>query len=234
MRIANNVEMLEIKNENGTLYPVLLWDENDVILIDTGLPGQLDLITAAISQTGLSLEKITKVIITHGDMDHIGCAKQLRELGAALMAYENETPYIQGDKPSPKLVKMEERLNELSDNERRFYERIKTGAPHFYVHIDRVLKDDEVLPFCGGIRIISTPGHTPGHIALLLQHANLLVAGDAANIMDGELVGANPQHTVDMDMAEQSFEKLKSHEPDAIVCYHGGLYENIDTKTGSL
>jgi len=222
MRLSDNVEMLEITNDGGTLYPILLWDDTDVILIDTGLPGQLELIRAAAEMTGISSGRITKVILTHHDMDHIGCAKLLRESGAEIWAHELEAPYIQGDELSPKLVKMEERFQELSDGERAFLERVKAGAPMFHVHVDRKLRDSETLPCCGGIKIIHTPGHTPGHIALRLLASDILVAGDAANIADGNLTGANPQHTLDMEQAEQSFEKIRAMEARMTVCYHGG------------
>lgn len=225
MRIANNVEMLEITSGQGTLYPVLIWDDSDVILIDTGLPGQLELIRAAVKKAGFSIEQITKVILTHHDMDHVGCAKLLSELGIEMMAHEQEAPYIQGDEPSPKLVNMEKHINELSEGERAFYERIKAGAPNFYVHVDRLLRDGEMLPFCGGIEVIHTPGHTPGHISLLLRESNILVTGDAANILEGVLTDANPDHTLDIQEAEKSFEKMKSHISGLVICYHGGRSE---------
>ena len=222
MRLSDNVEMLEITNEGGTIYPVLLWDDANIILIDTGLPGQLELIRDAVEKAGVSFEGITTVILTHHDMDHIGSAKLLRESGAEIWAHELEAPYIQGDELSPKLVKMEERFQELSDGERAFLERVKAGAPMFHVHVDRKLKDGETLPCCGGIEIIHMPGHTPGHIALRLLASDILVAGDAANIVDRKLTGANPQHTLDMEQAEQSFEKIRALGARMTVCYHGG------------
>jgi len=36
----------------------------------------------------------------------------------------------------------------------------------FTVNVDKTLEDGEELPFCGGITVIHTPGHTPGHICL--------------------------------------------------------------------
>lgn len=226
MRIAENVEMLEIGNGQGTIYPVLTWDDEDVILIDTGLPGQLDLFGEALGKVGFTVEQITKVILTHHDMDHIGNAKIIGGFGAKIMAYERETPYIEGTEPSPKLVRMEERLDELTEGERAFYERIKTAAPNFHVHVDNILKDNEMLPYCGGIKIIHTPGHTPGHMALHLCASNILIVGDAANIADNTLTGPNPQHTLDMPTALESYEKLKSINSSAIVCYHGGIVKN--------
>ena len=156
MKIANNVEMLEIEGERGVLYPVLIWDDDHLVLVDTALPGQTELLKEAISKAGFSLEKITNVIITHQDMDHIGSAKTLAELGAEILAHETETPYIQGDETSLRITDMEKHLNKLNDGEHAFYERMKKGAPYFYVHVDRLLSDKETLDICGGIRVLHT------------------------------------------------------------------------------
>lgn len=222
MRLTDNVEMLEIKGERGMLYPVLTWDDNELVLIDTALPGQTELLREAVVNAGFSLEKITRVILTHQDMDHIGSAKTLSETGVEILAHELEAPYIQGDQTSVRIADMEKRMSELNDGERAFYERVKKGAPYFYVHVDKLLKDNETLDFCGGVKIIHTPGHMPGHIALLLKESNTLLAGDAANIADGVLIGADPYFTQNIQEAQKSFEKMMSNKPDAVICYHGG------------
>jgi glyoxylase-like metal-dependent hydrolase (beta-lactamase superfamily II) len=224
MRITNNAEMLEINSERGALYPVLLWDSNEVILIDTALPGQTELLREVIRQVGFALEQITKVILTHQDMDHIGSAKILAGFGAEILAHEKETPYIQGDRTSIRLVEMEKHLSEMDEDGLAFYERMKAGATLFTVPVNRVLKDGELLDFCGGIQVIHTPGHMPGHIALLLNECNTVIAGDAANIFNGVLTGADPNFTLDMPQAEVSFQKMMALNPDSVICYHGGLY----------
>lgn len=224
MRVADNVEILEIENERGTLNPVLTWDNDELILIDTGLPGQIELFREAVKQAGFDLEKITKVILTHQDMDHIGCAKVLSDLGAEILAHEAEIPFLQGDATPVRIARMEARLEELNEEERANYEQTKANAPLFYVHVDRQLKDNEDLPFCGGIKVIHTPGHMPGHIVLLLKKSNIMVVGDAANLIDGKLTGANPVYTSDMEGADLSFKKMMEFNPDYVACYHGGLY----------
>ena len=224
MKIAKNVDMLEIKSERGTLYPVLIFSDNELVLIDAGLPSQTDALREEVKNAGYSLEDITKVILTHQDLDHVGSAKTLANMGAEILAHELEAPYIQGDKISIRLSDMESRFDKLDAGERAFYERAKMAAPHFYVHIDKQLKDAERLDFCGGIKVLHTPGHIPGHIALLLEESNIIVAGDAANISAGKLIGADPHFTKDMKQAEVSFEKILSAGAAAIVCYHGGLH----------
>jgi len=223
MKIARNVEMLEISGPHGKFYPVLVWDNHNTVLFDTGLPGQLELIRTAVEKTGITFEGISEIILTHHDIDHIGCARKFMEIGAKIMAHEKEIPYIQGEVKSPKLIKMEEQLNEMSSEEKAFYFRLREGSSNLYVSVDKGLKDKDVLPYCGGIEVIYTPGHTPGHISLLLKESNVLITGDAANASESKMTIPNPEHSLDMSKAMKSFEKLKRLNPDFVICYHGGL-----------
>ena len=221
MRIAENVEMLEVHGM-GVYYPVLTWDESDVVLLDTGFPGEFDLIKQGLAACGFTPEQVTKVILTHQDVDHVGSAKAFRELGATIMAHVDEAPFIQGDKPLIKITAMEERLDQLSEEQLGFYNMLKGFMPKLAVPVDGLLTDGQVLPFCGGIRVVATPGHTPGHIALFLDKSQIVVCGDAANIQDGQLVGPAGHVTYDMDTAMKSFEAIKALKPAGYVCYHGG------------
>lgn len=222
MRISDNTEMLEIRNDQMTIYPILTWDDTNVVLIDTGFPGQIDLFREAVGAAGFALEDITHVITTHSDVDHIGCTKLLHDMGAKVLAHEIESAYIQGEKTSPKLAKMQQNLSNLTDEQRVRIEQLIAGAPKFYVHVDQTLHDGELLPMCGGIEVIHTPGHTPGHIALLLKSSLILVAGYASVFSEGILTGPVARNTLDMESAHDSFNKMMAFNPKSIVCYHSG------------
>ncbi len=232
MRIAENVEMLKLgrKDKQGALYPVLLWDDKDVVLIDTCLPGQMYLLREAIADAGFSFERITRLFLTHQDLDHIGAARAISELGAKVYAHEAETPFIQGNVTSVRLARMEARLAEMDRAERDYYEQTKQNAHNYFTKIDFPLKDGETVDCCGGIKAVHTPGHMPGHMALLLKKSGVIVAGDAANITDGKLTGANPVFTQDMPLAGESFNKMMAEKPAFVATFHGGLYTCVDAK----
>ena len=72
------------------------------------------------------------------------------------------------------------------------------------------------------LTIIETPGHTPGHISVLdPAGTGLLVAGDALNGQDGEVIGANPQFTSDIPTADDSVRRLGQFTYDTVVFGHG-------------
>lgn len=91
----------------------------------------------------------------------------------------------------------------------------------------------ELLPWCGGIRVVATPGHTPGHISLYLPAEKTMVTGDAVVIEDGKLNLANPSYTLHMDDAVRSVRRLLDYDIRQLICYHGGLFQG-DVKKALL
>ena len=226
MRIAQNVEMLEIDGMGGAVYPTLAWDDKHLVLADAGFPGQADAIVQSITEAGFQAERLTHIIITHQDLDHIGCVLDMLKLSpsALVMAHEEEVPYLDGRKTPIKLAAMLERYDSLPDDRKAWCDNFKQGYASRKIPVSQTLSDGDILPICGGIEVIHTPGHTPGHICLFLRESGILVCGDALNIGDGKLVGPNPQHTYDMKLGKKSAEILKQYLFNAAVAYHGGYY----------
>jgi glyoxylase-like metal-dependent hydrolase (beta-lactamase superfamily II) len=81
MRLFSNVEMLELKaklaNGLGVINPLIVWDEKDVVLFDTGLPGMAAIFRETAADTGVPLGRLNKMLITHSGMDHIGSLSQI-------------------------------------------------------------------------------------------------------------------------------------------------------------
>lgn len=219
MIISEHISMLEIQGENGCCYPIIIHDDNNLILVDTGYPLQINLIKEAVEQCGYRLEDINKIIFTHQDIDHIGCAKELIEISPKIevMAYEEEAPYIDGRLTPIKLANL--------DSSNPFYHQLKAGFDNRRIKIDRELKDGDFFQICGGIEIIHTPGHTPGHICIYIKDDKVLITGDALNLEDGKLVGANPRYSDNMMKANESIKKLYSYDIETVVTYHGGNYK---------
>jgi glyoxylase-like metal-dependent hydrolase (beta-lactamase superfamily II) len=80
-----------------------------------------------------------------------------------------------------------------------------------------VANDDEVF----GLQMITTPGHTPGHICVLDRAGGLLVAGDALTGAEGGVAGPNPRFTEDMNTANKSIRKLAGYTYETAVFGHG-------------
>ena len=230
MRVAEGVEALDLPMEfmggPSVIHPTLVWDDRDVILIDTGMPGQLETLREACRNAGAPLERLTRIILTHQDIDHIG---GLPELLAALdqdvevLAHPLDRPYIEGQKTPIKMnpERMAERIKDLPADRRAPIEAMMKNPPH--ARVDRTIDDGEELPYCGGITVIHTPGHTPGHVSLFLKRSRTLVTGDAMVAEDGRLQGPRAAATPDMDTALRSLRKLAPLDVDKAITYHGGV-----------
>jgi glyoxylase-like metal-dependent hydrolase (beta-lactamase superfamily II) len=232
MRIAENIEALELSmnlmGQSSVIYPALLWGPDGATLIDTGVPRQLDTIRREIENAGVDFESINRIILTHQDVDHIGGLPDIirvRKGELEVLAHEEDKPYIEGAKP---LIKMNrERLGRMMESlpeaRQRQIERILSEPPSGKV--DRTLRDGEELPlYDGGVEVIHTPGHTPGHLSLFVRKEKLLIAGDALRVEQGELVGPSETATPDMESANSSLGKLTNYDIECVLCYHGGYY----------
>ncbi|WGV59353.1 MBL fold metallo-hydrolase [Brevibacillus brevis] len=205
MEISKEVEMLDLDFHGNIIHPILLWDQDMAVLIDTGFPGQMEDLRVAMEKTGVPLDKLKAVILTHQDVDHIGSLPEILQEGrdrVHVYAHELDKPYIQGEIPL------------LKDGH---VENPPKGR------VDHTVSDGQELPFCGGIRVIHTPGHTPGHISLYLKQSKILIAGDSMYSVNGFLEGIHAPTTPDMNAARLSLKKYVDLDIASVVCYHGGL-----------
>jgi len=221
MKLAQNMALLTI----GRLNLVLAWDDENLVLIDAGVPGQTDDIVRAIEGAGFLAENLTHIIITHQDWDHIGCVRDLQKIapGLRVVAHADEAPYIDGRTLPIKLAARLAQYDTMTDEQRAGIDRWKNMHENEPIAVHEQVRDGQLLPICGGIEIVHVPGHTPGHIAVYFKESKIIVVGDAANIKNGEIAGSNPIHTHDMAQAEKSLDKIKSYDLSGILAYHTGF-----------
>lgn len=235
MNIAKGVEMIElpmnIMGNQSIINPTLIWDDETVILVDAGMPSQLPEIRKAMDQVGAPFSRLNKVILTHQDLDHISGLPEMLRLSdhkVEVLAHIAERPYIQGDKPLIKFnpEKMAKRLESLPEEQRKQMEIVIAASLKVKANVDETVEDGEVLPYCGGITVIFTPGHTPGHICLYLNQSKTLITGDALNVINGQLVGPNPEYASDIVTAKKSLTNIIQYDIETVICYHGGVYKD--------
>ncbi len=236
MQIASGVEMLELPailmNSPGMLYPTVMWDERELLLFDAGLPDMAPVFREAMAKAHIPLEKLSRIIITHHDLDHIGSLRELRRIAPGpveVISHTEEVPYVQGERLPIKMTpgmreKMAEQMKDLSEEQIQAMQSAMKGMQKQSVKVDRAIEDGEILPVCGGIRAIHTPGHTPGHTCFYLQATKTLVAGDALFVEEGKLCPAPPFINADTGMAYASLKKLSFFDLDNVIAYHGGLF----------
>src|SRR5919107_1121371 len=202
MKIAEDIYVLPIprgsQGAEGFLnLTLILDDDHGNTLVDAGLPGQEEAISATLVDAGgIGVRDLRRIIFTHQDLDHVGSgAAIVRHSGARVFAHPADAPYIEGDlvplKVTPEMLEQRPQMREV-------LERLEP------VRVGEDLEDGDLLDLAGEIRVIFTPGHTPGHLSLYLEREKVLVAGDALTAEGGHLNGPNQPFTLDVGEAARS------------------------------
>lgn len=220
---------MEFMGNKRTIHPALVWDEDNAVLIDTGVPGQLKEFEKSFKAAGISFSSLNKIILTHQDIDHIGSLPEIlsnTEKEIEVLAHKEDKPYIEGDKPIIKMnpERMKQMTETLPEDKQASIVAIMQKPPH--AKVDTTIEDEQVLPICGGITVIFTPGHTPGHISLYLHKYKTLIAGDALVGNDGQIYGPSERVTPDMKQAMESIKKFTKYDIEKVICYHGGFFDD--------
>lgn len=157
----------------GLVNVYLVRESDSFTLIDTGLPGSAPKIIAAARR--VSHEPIERLLLTHAHSDHIGSLDALATaLGQAEVAIGRREARLMPKKPA----------QDRSLNPSEPQCKIKGGFPGAKTAPSHLLEDGELY---GSLRVISTPGHTPGHMSYFDERDGTLYAGDALVTVGGKV-----------------------------------------------
>lgn len=217
MRITNHGRYLIQLTRYPLLFPVncyLVREDDGLTLIDTGLPGNAAAILNVARELGLSIQRI---ILTHAHGDHLGSLDALHQLlpEAEVLVSARDARFLAGDMsldPGEPQVKL-----------RGDYRTTATRP-------SRLLYDGDQV---GSLQVVSTPGHTPGHMALFDARDGTLIAGDAFQTRAGVAVSGTLRllfpfpalATWSRSLALASARKLRSLQPSRLAVGHGEVLE---------
>lgn len=240
MKLNDNIYLLELESmgfSNQPIYPVVLTNENDMILVDTGYPGQIDKIKESFKDNNLDFNKLKSIILTHQDIDHVGCVMDIvKEIpNIKIYSYEVEKDYITGIKTPTKIESLEKVIDTLPEKTKFMYNTMKRFFDNNKINIDKTLKDKDIISEFDNVSVIYTPGHTPGHMCLYIKDINTLIAGDCLINNNNILSTINPSINYDNNLYIESLKKLSNYDIEKVICYHGGLCDtNVNEQIKSL
>ncbi|QBO37231.1 MBL fold metallo-hydrolase [Periweissella cryptocerci] len=225
MQINKNLHVLHITADLGGhpfsfRLPVLV-NEDQIMLVDSGLPGGWPLIKEELVADGLGEKELVGIILTHQDFDHIGgVAAILNDYPEALViALDEEVSYLNGEQPFVKLTP--ERMQTLPA---AFQDKFGRANDN----VTKIVSDGDTMTFGRTWQFVATPGHTPGHMSLYDAQDKLLITGDALRIDGDKLTPPAPQNTPDYPTAIDSVAKLAELPIENVIAYHDGMLQGSE------
>lgn len=219
MEIAPNIHLIP----SSIVNVYLIVEPNGLTLIDTGLAGNFKNVLKYLAALGQQPADLKRIILTHSDGDHVGALAALKAAtGARIYASPIEAQAIAAGQPS----------RELNVKGLQAF-LIKLAAPFFKAppaHVDELINDGEVLPILGGLRVVATIGHTPGHISLYAPAHKILFGGDSMVSEKTGLRVSRGINTWDEAKAKKAV-KIQAALGAEIVCVgHGPVVRGASVK----
>lgn len=206
--------------------------DDPMTLVDTG-PKTDDAraaLEAEFARLGFKYSQLKRIILTHTHEDHCGLAAMLqRESGAPVFVHEWERSGISESGRTrvhrdlllhcgvPK-----ESIDAIADR----YARIHTYS-EVVEEIETYRDDEEFIFQSGSLRVVHTPGHTPGSCSLFRESNRLLLSGDTVlkNITPNPVINPDPidpsRRFPSLGEYLVSLARIRSLAPTLIKTSHG-------------
>jgi hydroxyacylglutathione hydrolase len=173
----------------------------ETYLIDTGIRRKAQPILRAFREANVPVARVQKVLLSHHHIDHMGGAAYLLETTRAPIAcHADDAPFVDGRVPTPLPLIM------------RLFMRFHP-AP-----VATVLRDGDQI---GSLRVLHTPGHTPGEVVFYDSPRKILFSGDAVVERKGKLTLPAPRYASNLAQAIQSLARLRAVDVELLLPGHG-------------
>lgn len=209
--------------------------EDPVTLIDAG-PKTKEALAAlkeGLRRASVRVFDIKRILLTHTHEDHCGLAKTLRDetKGAEVLVHGWETGHRAGrleyDAHRALLTRAGVPDGEITGM-RRMYEGVRRYADALEDDEHREIVDDEEVKFASGsLRVVHTPGHTPGSCSFVREADRTVFAGDCVlkRITPNPILSPDPVDPAKRfpSLAEYlvSLARVRSFSPTLIYGGHG-------------
>jgi glyoxylase-like metal-dependent hydrolase (beta-lactamase superfamily II) len=144
--------------------------DGGITLVDTGLKGSGPKgIVAGLAAMGRQPQEVRRILLTHAHYDHAGgLARVAAHTGAPVAIHDDDATYARTGKP-PKL--------DPGPLANRLFNLVRTGFAA--AEVQSTFREGDLLDVAGGLRVLHTPGHTPGHCSFLHEPSGVLITGDS-------------------------------------------------------
>ena len=218
------------RRTRGYVRAFLVEDGKDLTLIDTLGDDHPFLVLAAIRQLGRSITDLKRIWLTHAHFSHLCGLRALKRLsGATVASHQWEAGIISGERKA-------QRVSIVPKRPLRAYYPFQIGlalglGDHKTCEVDEPLVDGHEA---GGLTVMHTPGHTPGHLGFWSEKTKVLLSGDAI-VTWPEVAAGWDSFTLDEQARRDSLRKMARLAPKKVGVGHGDpLTDNAAETVDSL
>lgn len=216
---------------DGLVNWYLIEDGGELALIDAGWPRSWPRVEDAIKGLGRSVGDLSAIVLTHAHPDHLGAAEAARRAtGATVHVHRDELARAHGKARGASPFTLVPGLLPTLWRPTAFGFVLHATARGFmmptWVSEARGFDSGAQLDVPGHPRVISTPGHTAGHVSLHLPDRGILIAGDALATLDvltrerGPRLMPQPL-SADPAQTRSSLENLAGLDAGTVLTGHG-------------
>jgi hydroxyacylglutathione hydrolase len=210
----------------SNIYPVTLGfdhayivKDQGAIMIDGGAPKHAKTFSKSLENLSIRPEEVQLIVLTHAHWDHIGSAKEIKEItGAKIALHHREKDWLEGSlKPMPPGVTTWGHI---------FSSMVKVFLPLIHIpatDVDVVLGEEELSLAEYGIpgKVVYTPGHSSGSVSVLLETGEAFVGDMAMNKFPLRLSPGLPIFAEDWGQLIESWKQLLDQGVKTIYPSHG-------------
>ncbi len=238
-----NIEQLSIPTPFyvGDVNVYLIKDD-PLTLIDVGpkTDAAAKALKSELGRRGIAFSDVRRIVLTHAHEDHCGLAKRVRDESkdAEIFVHDWETGHLFGrlaQDEHKSLLRRSGVPDSIFDEMRDLYQEISLLTDPLDQSEYKKLEDDMELEFVSGsLRVLHTPGHTPGSCSFVREADRTLICGDCVlkRITPNPVVSLDPLDPAKRfrSLAEYlvSLARLRSFSPTLAYGGHGEAVTDFD------